>query len=49
MTFNLDKRVFEILRDQGINITWEQFRAAYVLRQEERRSAEATTQGKTIK
>lgn len=49
MTFNLDKRVFEILRDQGINITWEQFRAAYVMRQEERRSAESTIQGKTTK
>lgn len=36
MMFNVDKRVFEILREQGVSCTWEQFRAAYAVRIAER-------------
>ncbi len=36
MNVRIDKRLFEILNQQGVEITWEQFRAAYSVRQEER-------------
>jgi hypothetical protein len=39
MQFNLDKRFIEILNEQGHAITWDQFRAAYTLRKDERESS----------
>lgn len=36
MNVRVDKRLFEILSQQGASVTWEQFRAAYAVRQKER-------------
>lgn len=36
MNVRMDKRVIELLNQQGARITWEQFRAAYAVRQQER-------------
>lgn len=41
MQFNLDKRFFEILNEQGHAITWDQFRAAYDVRKAEREASPA--------
>jgi len=32
----MDKRVIELLSEHGAQITWEQFRAAYAVRMQER-------------
>lgn len=36
MNVRMDKRLIELLNQQGARITWEQFRAAYTVRQQER-------------
>lgn len=36
MNVRMDKRVIELLNQHGAQITWEQFRAAYAVRQKER-------------
>lgn len=36
MQFNVDKRFIEILNEDGVSITWEQFRSAYNKRRLER-------------
>lgn len=36
MNVRMDKRVIELLNQHGAHITWEQFRAAYAVRQQER-------------
>lgn len=36
MQCRMDKRVIELLNEDGVEITWEQFRAAYDRRRNER-------------
>ena len=36
MQCRIDKRVIELLNEDGVSITWEQFRAAYERRRNER-------------
>jgi hypothetical protein len=36
MIFNLDRQFFTILQASGIEITWEEFRAAYAVRKAQR-------------
>lgn len=36
MNVRMDKRVIELLNQHGAQITWEQFRAAYAIRIQER-------------
>ncbi|ORE39189.1 hypothetical protein BKN49_22575 [Pseudomonas aeruginosa] len=36
MNVRMDKRLIELLNQHGARITWEQFRAAYTVRQQER-------------
>ena len=36
MNVRMDKRLIELMNQQGAGVTWEQFRAAYTVRQEER-------------
>lgn len=36
MNVRMDKRLIQLLNDHGARITWEQFRAAYTARQQER-------------
>lgn len=39
MQCRIDKRVIELLNEQGVEITWEQFRTAYDRRRSERASS----------
>lgn len=39
MQFNIDKRFIEVLNEQGHQITWDQFRAAYDVRKSEREAS----------
>lgn len=48
MQFNLDKRFIQILNDQGHSITWEQLRAAYNVRKEEREADPAAIRRKSL-
>jgi hypothetical protein len=48
MQFNLDKRFIKILNDQGHRITWEQLRAAYNVRKEERDADPAAVRRKRL-
>jgi len=36
MNVRMDKRLIELLNQHGAQITWEQFRAAYAVRMQER-------------
>ena len=36
MNVRMDKRVVELLNQHGAQVTWEQFRSAYAVRQQER-------------
>lgn len=46
MNVRMDKRVIELLNQHGAQITWEQFRAAYAVRQQERYAVCATGAGR---